>query len=390
MHLIETYALNCGAKIGKPYIYDSYYPLPNEKFITFHTDCKFPAKNYNYWQEVIDLIYPILEKEKIKIIQTGSPNDIKIGKTIDYTGKTTVNQLAYLIKHSSLHFGSDSLPIHLASVYNVPIVGLYSVIQPENAGPYFGDKSKQILFKCYERAGRKPFYSPEENPKSVNLINPEEIAEAILKLLNISHKKKYNTVHIGERYGKVMLHDFIPDQVVNIENKDSVLDVRMDYLFSQEALAQQLQLNKCRIFTNKPINFDILKTFKSSIESIFYIIGQDDDPSFVKNVINTGIKTILLSELSEEEINKKKINYYEYGNIIKLPAPDANLINKLKENKNLYYKSCRNIYSSEKIYSSLAAKKNDVSKGKDFEKVIDSPEFWQESQNFFFVEILDN
>jgi len=390
MHLIETYALNCGAKIGKPYIYDSYIPLPDEQFVSLHTDCKFPAKNYNYWQEVIDLIHPILEKEKIKIVQVGGQKDIKVNKAIDYTGKTTINQLAYLIKHSSLHFGSDSLPIHLASVFDVPIVGLYSIIQPENAGPYFGNKEKQVIFKCYERANRKPFYSADENPKCVNLVNPEEIAEAILKLLNIKSKNRYETVHMGERYGKVMLHDFIPDQVVNIPNKDSVLDVRMDYFFSQEALAQQLQVNKCRVFTDKKISLEILKTFKTSIESLFYIINENDDPSFVIDVASLGIKVVLLSELSEEEINKKKINYYEHGNIIKLPVANNELVEKLRQNKNLYYKSCRNIYSSQKIYSSLAAQKNNLAKNNDFEPVIDCPEFWQEAQNFFLVKMLDN
>ena len=65
MHLLETYALNCGAKIDKPYIYEQYYPLGEEKYITIQPYSRYAGKQYVYWAEVINYIFPYLEKEKV-------------------------------------------------------------------------------------------------------------------------------------------------------------------------------------------------------------------------------------------------------------------------------------------------------------------------------------
>lgn len=388
MHLIETYALNCGAKITKPFIYEEFCPINAEKYITFHTNTKFQAKNYDYWEEVVNIIYPILKKLNIKIIQTGLNEDKLIQNTIDYRGKTNINQLSFLIKKSLLHFGSDSLAIHLASHHDIPIVSLYSITHPENAGPYFGSKDKQILFKSYDKLNLKPSQSAEENPKTINSILPEEIASAILNLLNINEKAQYKSVYFGERYGKTQIHDLIPNQIVGA-SKESLLDMRMDQEFNENALAQQLQNNRCRIFTDKRINIDLLKNFKQNIDTLFYFVSENDDPIFVKQVSELGIRMTILSKMSESAIAAKKIHYYEYGNINTAPAPKKELIEKLKSTKNLYYKSCQSVYSNNKIYPSFAAKKLDKPRTGEFEPVIDSQDFWEDLDNFFFVEMID-
>jgi len=389
MHLIETYATYCGSKIDKPFIYESFFSNPFEKYITFHSDTPYSSRNYDYWQEVIDLISPYLEKNNIKLIQVGGEKDRGFRNCENFKGKTNRNQLAYVLKRSLLHFGADSFPIHLAGFFNINLVALYSISRPENAGPYFGDKEKQILFKGYEKLNVKPSYSPEENPKTINAILPEEIATAILKLLNIESPAKYKSINFGERYGKVEVHDFIPNQVVDIPNKESVLDIRMDYHFNENNLAKQLQLNKCRIFTNKRVNLDLLKNLKQSIDTLFYFVDENDDPSFVKDVNELGIKIAILSEMPKEFVDSRKIDYYEQGNINILPKPNEDLVNKLKSIKNLYYKSCKTLYSGASVYSSLASQKANKQKTGEFEPVVDTEDFWKEMDNFFFVEMLD-
>ena len=59
MHLIEQYALSCGAKINKPYIREKYFPIPANNYITFSPQSK-PSKNYDYWKEVLSMIVPPL------------------------------------------------------------------------------------------------------------------------------------------------------------------------------------------------------------------------------------------------------------------------------------------------------------------------------------------
>ena len=62
MHIVESYALNTGSKIDKPYIYEKFYPLP---FDTYLVITNF---RYAFYQEVIDIIYPALEEKGIKIL----------------------------------------------------------------------------------------------------------------------------------------------------------------------------------------------------------------------------------------------------------------------------------------------------------------------------------
>jgi hypothetical protein len=390
MHLIETYALACGAKIDEPFIYESFTPLPEGKYISFHTNTKFNSKNYDYWQDVIGLLLPILAKENIKIVQTGGPNDPAIAGAIDYRGRTTVNQLAYIVKRSALHFGCDSFAIHLASAFNIPIVALYNIIQPENAGPYFGDKSQHIVFKCYERLGQKPSYASDENPKTINTIFPEEIVEAILKLLGIAYAPAFRTIHIGDGYGRIQINDFVPNQVVNVHDKKAVLDVRMDYLFDEEILARQLRVNRCRIFTDRRINLQILAANKAAIEGMFYFIRENDEPAFVREVAELGIRCALLCNLPSEQIERKKIDYYEHANINVIPKIKPELLEKLKKINNLHFKSCRNVHSEGKVYASRASQIAGVVKTEGFQPVIDSPDFWNdEAENCMFVEMLD-
>ena len=87
MHLIEQYALSCGVKIDKPHIETGFYPVPVEKYITLHASSGMHAKNYDYYNDVVELLIPYLNKEKIYIIQIGQSEDQKINNCINPMNK---------------------------------------------------------------------------------------------------------------------------------------------------------------------------------------------------------------------------------------------------------------------------------------------------------------
>ena len=60
MHLVEQYALSCGVKIDKPQVETSFFPLPFDKYIILHASSGMPSKNYDYFEDVIETIYPHL------------------------------------------------------------------------------------------------------------------------------------------------------------------------------------------------------------------------------------------------------------------------------------------------------------------------------------------
>lgn len=382
MRLLDTYAVNCGAKIDKPFIYTSFFPLPIEKYITFQAQSKFDSKDYSYWQDVINIIFPVLEKNNIKIVQVGNQNETPYNLVVDLRGRTNIHQLAYVSQQALLHFGPDSFGIHLASTFDVPIVGLYSIIQSSVAGPHFGSKNKQILFDAYLRTtNKKPSYAPQEHPKSINLIRAEEIAEAILKLLGIEFKVGFETVYIGEKYGAKVVREFIPDKAGQLPNPEIPLEIRMDLHFDEQVLAQQLSICKGAIITNRPVNKDLLVQFKPNIAAVVYEITENDDPSFLDTLKDIGIQAILISYLPTEKIQEKKISYYEHGKITEIKLGNKELIDKLKlDIDKLYYRSNKIIYSQGKLYMGNAARVQNVELTNDFEyqKVTDSIDFWKD------------
>jgi hypothetical protein len=392
MRLLDTYALQCGAKIDKPFIYESYFPISVNKYITLQGQSKYEGKDYDYWQDVIDILAPALQKNGIQIVQVGHGKERPYKRVVNLCGQTTFNQLAYVLKNSLLHVGPDSVSIHFASHYDIPIVGLYSVSSKEVSGPHFGNPEKQFIFKGYERVGNgKPSFAAQENPKSINTIKPEEIANQIFKLLGIDFVTPFKTVYTGSRYSSNMMRELLPDSTTTINNPEATVELRMDLSFNLQILVQQLQyLKKAVIVTDRPIDLKIIKHFKANISLLVYRLTQEDSPEFIKEVISTGVSTIILSEMSDEEIEKKKIKYFEFGKIHKVLPPNAEKVAELqKDTSNLFYRSAKIIGSKKAVYPSHAAREKGVALANDFEysKVIDSPSFWQDLEFYTIVRL---
>ena len=306
-------------------------------------------------------------------------------------GQTNVHQLAHVIKNAKCHVGPDSFSTHIASTYDIPIVALFSCIEAANAGPYFGTKSRQILFEGYKRVGnKKPSYSAQESPKSINTIMPEEIANAVFKLLGIEFQIPFKTVHIGSRYNNATVREVIPNSYSVVDHPELPIEIRADLFYDEKKLAQQLNyFKKAIVVVEDNVNLDLLKTFKPNIQMVAYKIGVNDNPETVKKLINLGFQMVILSELSDEEIQAKKIKYFEYGNINKVTKPKPEDIQKFKANiDKLYYRTNKLVISNDKAYNGYGAEENNVALSNDFEyqKVIDCESFWKDLDFMTIIE----
>ena len=114
------------------------------KFYLIHIGANWKPKKWplKYW---IGLINLILQSKKVDIVITGAEQDREFALTISkhtenkpliLAGKTTIRELASLIKLSSLFIGVDSAPLHLASALSVPAIGIYGPTSPEITGPF--------------------------------------------------------------------------------------------------------------------------------------------------------------------------------------------------------------------------------------------------------------
>lgn len=357
MQLIENYALQLGQKIDKIYTLEKYYPIIFDKFIVFSPFSK-PSKNYDNWSEVLSLIYPILEKNNIKILQVGSNNETPLPYCYNTQGTTNWGQLQFLISKSQLVLSTDSASAHLAGHYNKNLVVLISNNFSQCVSPYFGDKCKQIILEP-DRTTKNPSFMLDEGVnKQVNEIKPEIIASSVCKLLDLEFNYAYKSVFIGANYQNRQI-EMVPDYVINISNLGiQQMIVRMDYLFNEDNLFGQLNHCKCSIVTDRPINLQLLKRCRPNIVEIIYNLKSDPELNldFCKSISELKIPLRLMSFLEEKEINKYKFDLIDIGIIQKRN-------NKIPENldlKNLYSKSNRFILSRQKVYSSRYHYINDL------------------------------
>ena len=311
MHLLEQYALSSGLKIGKPFIYEVFFPIEPKKYITLQKEVKFPSRQYKYWQQVVDLVNPILFKNNVKIVQIGSKNDKALKGVVYTSGETSIAQVHYLIRNSQMHVGIDSFAVHIASGLGKKIVALYSNMTPENSGPYWSNPLDCILIQS-PRGDRKPSYAADENPRTINEIKPETIANSILQLLDIQERVSIETLFVGENFNEETNFGFLPNQIVVSEK---IPELRMDLFPEEKHLPAQLSKQRTIITTNRPISQETLLKFKANVAKVIYIIDETDKPEFVKFLFENGFAFDCVSKLPSDLISKKRINYYKYCSI---------------------------------------------------------------------------
>lgn len=368
MHILEKYALESASKIDKPFIFETFFPLPFQKYISFSPLNK-NKQRYLYWSDVIDIINPYLEKEDIKIVQL---NGEKLNNCFNLNGQINFKNEAYLIKHSLLHFGSDNLASQISSIFDKKIVTLYGDFPPENKKPYWAKKHKS--FDIALKKDEKPNYNINDT-NQINEIKPEEIAAKILDLLDIKYEKMIKTEFIGQNYVNKTF-EIIPNGFFHPPEQVANLIVRMDYFFDEKCLDFFLNYKKSIILTNRPINLSLLEKYKNNILSVVYEIDEQNDANFILDIRNIGIKYDLVSYLSETELNKIKLKYLDLA-LIHRKDPQEIPDSLSSKDKVYFFKSSRFLFSKEGLFATKYHWTNNIPM-KDipiFTKDIDPKEF---------------
>ena len=403
--LAETYALQAGVRLDKPYIFEKFYPLDIEpsKAILLHASAgnnNFPAKIYDYYHQVIEMLHPIVSAAGYKIFQIGGAGEQPVKLCENLCGKTDINQTAYLLRHCALLFGNDSMNAHIAGSFGTPLVVVYGPTDVKNHGPYWrGDKT--ILIESHRLGNKRPTYFSQENPKTINFIPPEQIVNSILKLLSLPQVSR-KSLFFGEAFVQTIV-DVYPDTALAAEFlKDVPLNIRMDMLHNEQNMAAQLSVRKCFIVMDKQINLDILRQFRHNILGIKCKINPDFPKWFIKDLKKLGVQTMFYTEnLDEQSVSKMRQDFFDYcffDNYNDKTKQDfenevARYLNKkldvpLNYDK-LYYISNKFIMSSKGTFTSKPAfdagqpiTNFDASEL----RIIDAPEFWKEQIHQYIYE----
>jgi hypothetical protein len=382
MHILERYALSCGVKIDKPFILEQYYPISLDKYIVFQTSGKGNSRQYDYWLKVFQYIREYTND--YKIVHVGLESDQSVaGIDIDLRGKTSIRQLAYLIKNSSLYLGIDSLSTHLAGHYDKKIVALYSYCYAQNCFPIWGKSHNRSLIEVDWAEQGKPSFSLTEKKKNINTIKPETIAKAALDHLGVANDLDLvKTLFIGAEYHNPTI-EIIPDSnSYPIFIKDKVCNVRMDYHFSEDNLLRLASVCKVNIVTAKEININILNSIKSKICGINVVANNNISEDYLTKIKYLGIKLNLSAPFNDSwsALSEKFFDFkLEKDQLI----TKSRIKNASEIDESCDFNSEKIIFSQGKVYSCKLFWEKKQPKLDRRAKVVDDQEFWQESDYFY-------
>ena len=247
MHFVETLSLCSGLKAKKPFIQDSFFPISNDKYITISTD-KHPSKQWDQFQEFIDLINPFLDKEGIKILEVGS-NNVKLENVSVLKGPTNENQWSFILKNSLLHIGPENFVSSLAAYHNIPSICLYSNTNPAYASPgWINNFSNNIdVIPCIKNFS--PSFLGSEEDKKINYIFSESIVHKALSILKIKNDfNNYSVFYCGQKYYSKFIDiipDFSPD---NNFFTNTLINIRLDYKYVLDFFPNFASSRKLNIF----------------------------------------------------------------------------------------------------------------------------------------------
>ncbi len=188
-----------------------YQAVPEKPYVVFFPSSSAYLKRW-HTSNFIKVAEHLIKQHNYTIVLTGAKKDSKYAKAIiagveeqyknqliDCTGKTTLPDLANLIKHSDLLVTNDSVSIHMAASMNKEAV---CVFMGENYGrfmPYPKEVYSKGIFICppsvkamvKEGKETNTYLSLDYNPK-IDDISPEAVIDATEIL--ISKKRKTATV----------------------------------------------------------------------------------------------------------------------------------------------------------------------------------------------------
>jgi lipopolysaccharide heptosyltransferase I len=133
----------------------------------------------------------LADKLKACVIAVGGPSEReetpKIqsrmhSRLIDLAGRTSLLELAALLRRADLMVTCDSGPMHLAAAVETPVVALFGPTDPVRTGPF--GPGHRVIQKGLECAGCLERTCPDNGRACMEAISVEEVFEAVSGLLS--------------------------------------------------------------------------------------------------------------------------------------------------------------------------------------------------------------
>jgi hypothetical protein len=307
MNLTEKMALDCGVKISQPYLDRYFLPIRNDNYIIIDTRCKNATGEYDYFNDVLELVKPYLKEADIDIFQIATDKNVKLACDKCFI---TINkkQENYLISKARLLISNENYSLHIASVFNIKSIGLYSLFNPNNTRPVW-NKNSQIVLESH-RDGNLPSYGRlNESPKTINFISPYVIAKNILDSLGIANDlDRFELIHLGKSFNQKIV-EIVPDFISDANfMKDRSINLRLDYVtnLNSSVFNYWVSNRKVNIITNKDININMVAPYRNNILLMTVMLSENISEKFLKHCKTIGLKLKIFCD------DKDKLEEYRF------------------------------------------------------------------------------
>lgn len=370
MHLVTHLSRQTGGEIRIPDFPVNFAPVPSVKYITVCTGAPSQSRIYDYFNKVLSLV-----GNRYRIVQIGSREDYPIAGAIDNRG-LGLREEGFILSRSSLHLGNDHVFNSIAASKGVPSVSLHSFM-PEDCARPLGTGIVMSL-----SADGKPSYSLEENPKRINSIKPEDVANTVLEILGLS-RVEMKTVYIGPAYLDERI-DFVPDfPIPPGAFNGRKLVCRYDLVPNPEALAHFLFHYGGPVITRDPLPPTIFNDFRGKIKQVIYYIDNNLNLEFLNALRIAGIPYELVSESTGKKLQDLKLELWDYNQI---KSPKKHDISRF--GREMKFDSNRFFFSQNKFYPTRWHWERGItSQDCDFSLTgIESCEFQESLENLYIYE----
>ncbi len=154
-------------------------------------DRAWPAERYVALMDKLHLLYP-----NQHLVLTGGPSEKEtdfaasiqqrsLAPCLNLVGKTTLTQLAAVLKQANLLIAPDTGPLHLANAVTTQVIGLYAAKRPEYIGAY---GQIQNCISVYNQAAQSILHKSEKEltwqknipgAEAMRLISVEQVLNKI-------------------------------------------------------------------------------------------------------------------------------------------------------------------------------------------------------------------
>ena len=175
--------------------------LVSSKYIVINPFTSSHKFNYREWEleqykDVSEFLYNRYQMRTI-VVGGSSKYEINSSKTFNgihyidnFVAKTNLEELYVILENCHMYIGPDSGTLHIASMLNKPVIGLYATSNPKRTGPY---RNMQYTINKYPDALRIFENKNEEdvewgyrvrNKQAMSLIKIEDVKTMIKKVMS--------------------------------------------------------------------------------------------------------------------------------------------------------------------------------------------------------------